>query len=183
MDDPRFLAVQALLDGFDADQVAEAHGIHRWTVFRWLSRYQHAAEEGLLRKPGSGRARKLEDLSENGLERVVLRPASDFGYETTLWTAGRLQAVIQQQYRIKVSKDTVWRRLREAGLTYQNLERQYHETDKEVRQEWVRKNVPKIRKSVPKRRAILYFQDGSNVSLAAFCVRPGRSGEEHQRSR
>ena len=121
-----------------------------------------------MRRLGSGRPRKLEDLSEKGLERLVLKPASDFGYETALWTVARLQAVIHHQYRLKVSKDTVWRRLREAGLTYQKPERQYYELDEEDRQEWVRKDVPRIRKTVKKHRAILYFQDESNVSLTAF---------------
>jgi hypothetical protein len=37
-----------------------------------------------------------------------LRPASAFGYETDLWTVGRLHQVIQEQYRVAVSRDTIW---------------------------------------------------------------------------
>lgn len=85
-----------------------------------------------------------------------------------MWTVGRLHRVIREQYDVAVSRDTVWRRLREAGLTYQKPEREYHEIDEEAQRKWRRYEVPKIRKCVEKYRAILYFQDESNVSLTAF---------------
>jgi len=63
------------------------------------------------------------------------------------------------------------RRLHEAGLTYQKPEREYFELSEEERQEWVRKEVPKIRRAVQKYRAILYFQDEANVSLTALLAK------------
>jgi transposase len=133
-----------------------------------MMRYDADGEDGLLRRPGSGRPRLLEELDEPELRKLVLKPASEFGYETDLWTVRRLHAVIEEEFQVAVSKDTIWRRLREAGLTYQKPERQYHEINEEARKEWVRKEVPKIRKTVEKHRAILYFQDESNISLTAF---------------
>ena len=99
---------------------------------------------------------------------LVLQPATHFGYETDLWTVGRVHQVVQEKLKVVVSKDTIWRRLREAGLTYQKPERQYFETDDKARQEWVEHKLPKIRETVRKYRAILYFQDEANVSLTAF---------------
>jgi transposase len=124
--------------------------------------------DGLQRKPGSGRPRLLEELDEQRLRELVLKPASEFGYETDLWTVRRLHTVIEQEYDVVVSKDTIWRRLREAGLTYQKPEREYHQIDEEARKEWLRSEVPKIRRTIEKYRAILYFQDESNISLTAF---------------
>ena len=60
------------------------------------------------------------------------------------------------------------RRLHEAGLSYQKPEREYFELSEEERDEWIRTDVPKIRRAVRKYRAILYFQDEANVSLTAF---------------
>lgn len=148
--------------------VAEAFGTDRTTVFRWMQRYQSDGEEGLHRKPGSGRPRILEELQEEELRRLILQPASGFGYETDLWTVGRVRAIIEHTYRVRISGDTVLRRLREAGLTYQKPERQYYELDENTRQEWTRTVVPRIRRTVRKHRAILYFQDEANVSLTAF---------------
>jgi transposase len=148
--------------------VAQAFGVDRATLYRWMLRYQGAGEDGLYRKPGSGRPRILEDLSEHELQRLILRPASDFGYETDLWTVGRVRTIIEDTYGVSMSSDTVWRRLREAGLTYQKPERQYYEIDEKAREAWARTEIPRIRRTVLKNKAILYFQDEANVSLTAF---------------
>ncbi len=161
-------AVDALNRGLGVGEVANAYGIDRTTVYRWQRRYEKDGTHGLLRKPGSGRPRKLEDLDEGDLLAIVMQPASAFDYETDLWTVRRLHRVIQDECSVKVSRETIWRRLREAGLTYQKPERQYDEIKPEARQKWLRYEVPKIRRTVEKYRAILYFQDEANVSLTAF---------------
>jgi transposase len=166
--DVRLRAVRAVLRGRSMSDVADAYATDRSTIFRWVNRFQEEGDEGLVRRPTTGRPRKLQELTEEELQSTILQPASHFGYETDLWTVGRLHTVIENQYHIRVSKDTIWRRLREAGLTYQKPEREYYEIDETVRQEWLRKDVPKIRKTIEKHRAILYFQDEANVSLTAF---------------
>ena len=116
----------------------------------------------------TGRPRKLASLDKERLLNIVLQPASVFGYETDFWTVRRLHQVIQRTLDSSVSSYTVWRRLRDAGLTYQKPERQYFEIDQEQRQEWLRTVLPEIRKTVAKHRALLYFEDEANVSLTAF---------------
>jgi len=164
----RVRAVQAVQRGWAVGEAADAFGISRRTLHRWLGRYQRNGEAGLERRLGSGRPRKLAELDEAEVRAIVLCPASAFGYETDLWTVGRLHRVIEEEHQVAISRDTVWRRLREAGLTYQKPEREYHEIDEEARHTWQRDEVPKIRKCVQKFQAILYFQDESNVSLTAF---------------
>lgn len=164
----RIRAIGALGKDLPVGEVAEAYGVNRTTLYRWRTRYEANGKDGLRRRSGSGRPRKLEELDEGELRAIVLKPASAFGYETDLWTVGRLHQVITNRHEVDVSRDTVWRRLREAGLTYQKPEREYYEIDEEVRSKWLRYEAPKIRKAVKKYRAILYFQDESNVSLTAF---------------
>lgn len=164
----RLRAVEAVERGVGVTQVADAFGVDRRTLHRWLARFDGEGPSGLARKPGSGRPRKLTGFDENDFRRLVLQPASTFGYETDLWTVARLQAILAQCLGIVSSRDTVWRRLREAGLTYQKPERHYWEADEEARQQWLRRQVPRIRRIVRKFRAILYFQDEANVSLTAF---------------
>jgi transposase len=166
--DVRLRAVQAVGRGISVTHVAKAYGVDRRTLQRWLSRYNSAGEPGLARQPGSGRPRTLADVSEEDFRWLVLQPASTFDFETDLWTVARLHAVLEECLEIVVSKDTIWRRLREAGLTYQKPERQYWEADETARQEWLRREVPRILRAVRKFRAILYFQDEANVSLTAF---------------
>ncbi len=149
-------------------QVADAYGVNRTTLFRWLRRYITEGNRGLVRRVGSGRPRLLAAFDMEALNDIVLEPASHFGFETDLWTVGRLRQVIREQYGVTISDDTVWRRLRDAGFTYQKPERRYFEVNEEARQEWLRNEAPRIRAAVRKFRGILYFQDESNVSLTAF---------------
>jgi transposase len=97
-----------------------------------------------------------------------LAPASRYGYETDFWTTRRLIQVIDSEFNVSLSKRTVLRRLHEAGLTYQEPEREYFELSEEERQEWIWTEVPKIRRAVRKYNAILYFQDEANISLTAL---------------
>jgi transposase len=164
----RVRAVGAVARGVPVGQVAEAYGIDRTTLFRWVTRQSDRGVDGLHRKSGSGRPRLLGDLDGASLIEIVLRPATEFGFETNLWTIGRLHQVVQEEYDTVISRDTIWRRVRDAGLTYQKPERQYFQVDEEARQEWMRTEAPAIRKCVQKFQALLYFQDEANVSLTAF---------------
>jgi transposase len=164
----RVRAVEAVSRGLPMGEVADAYGIDRTTLFRWTTRYGEDGLNGLKRKHVSGRPRLLEDLDREALWKIVLKPATAFGFETDLWTIGRLHRVVQEEYDTTISHDTIWRRLRDAGLTYQKPERQYFEMDEEAREEWMQTEAPKIRRTVKKYRALLYFQDEANVSLTAF---------------
>lgn len=161
-------AVDAVLCGMTRSSVAVAYGVDRKTISRWVNGYQDGGDNALTRQPGSGRPRKLECISEDRLLAIVIGGAMKFGFETDLWTVGRLRRVIADEFQIKVSKNTVWRRLRDSGLTYQKPAREYYEIDEASRKKWLRYEVPKIRRAVQKHRGILYFQDESNISLTAF---------------
>ena len=80
-------------------EVAEAYGIDRSTLYRWAVRKDTV---GLLRKEGSGRPRLLQELTEEQLVKVVLKPATSYGYETDLWTIGRVHQLIQKEYQTQI---------------------------------------------------------------------------------
>src|SRR5713101_8378420 len=87
-------AVQAALQTQPFGQVAEAYCIDRTTLYRWVRRYHENGKRGLQRRPGSGRPRLLAAFDMEALNDIVLEPASQFGFETDLWTVGRLRRVI-----------------------------------------------------------------------------------------
>ena len=79
-------AAQAAIDGIGISTVAAAYGIDRKTVSRWVSKYSDCGSAALHRKAGSGRPRKLEELTEEELSSMVLKGAIAFGFATDLWT-------------------------------------------------------------------------------------------------
>lgn len=157
-----------LVKGMGVTEVARAHGTDRSTIHRWLARFYAEGDDGLFRRPSPGRPRKLVDLDRPTLTTIVMSPASKFGYETDFWTTPRLIQVIHAEFGVTISKQTVMRRLHEAGMTYQKPERQYFEMSEEERQGWRRRELPRIRRAVRKNKAILYFQDEANISLTAL---------------
>src|SRR5438552_11686113 len=167
--DVRSRAVHAVLrDGVAVTKVAEAYGTDRTTLHRWLARFKAEGHCGLERRPVPGRPRKIANLNAAKLVAIVMAPASTFGYETDFWTTPRLSQVIQANFGVTVSKQTIMRRLHEAGMSYQKPERQYFELSEEERAAWRRQELPKIRRAVRRHRAILYFQDEANISLTAL---------------
>ena len=95
--DIRVPPVRACLNGMPVAKVAKAYKTHRSTVHRWVARYENEnVEKGLIRKPVSGRPRKLESLDEFSLSSIVIKPAPEFGYETDFWTCGRLLQVVRK---------------------------------------------------------------------------------------
>lgn len=163
----RLRAVQSVKEGMSVSDVAKAYKTHPTTIYRWIEK-QKEGDEGLKRKPGSGRPRKLQELNRNQMRLIVLKPAMEYGFETDFWTCKRIQSVVEKKFNLQVSKWTIWRRLREAGLTYQKPERKYYEASEEKREEWIKNTLPEILATVKKYKAILYFEDESNISLTAL---------------
>jgi transposase len=167
--DVRVRAVRAVVeDGLPVSEVAQAYGADRSTLHRWLARFCTDGDEGLVRRPTPGRPRKIGNGDALALKAIVLAPASKFGYETDFWTTRRLIQVVRSELGVTVSKQTMMRRLHEAGMSYQKPEREYFELSEEERADWRRRELPKIRRAVREYRAILYFQDEANISLTAL---------------
>jgi len=167
--DVRVRAVNAVLDGLTVVQVAKAYQVDRTTVHRWLARYYgHDGYDGLQRQPGSGRPRKLQELTIDHWRQIVLQPASTYGFETDFWTCRRLHQIILQEQGEAVSQRTILRRLQEAGLSYQKPEREYFQLDPKARQEWLEETLPQIRQAIEEFRALLYCEDEASISLTAF---------------
>jgi transposase len=167
--DVRVRAVRAVVeDGLSVTEVAQAYGADRSTLHRWLARFYGEGDEGLMRRPVPGRPRKMDAGDTGALKAIVMAPASKFGYETDFWTTRRLIQVVRSELGVIVSKQTMMRRLHDAGLTYQKPEREYFELSEEERGKWRRRELPKIRRAVRENQAILYFQDEANISLTAL---------------
>jgi len=178
--DVRIRAVKAVQGGMAVGQAARAHGVDRTTLHRWLRRHHDEGEAGLQRRTVSGRPRKLQSINGYNLKRIVMAPASHYGFETDLWTVGRVHAVLVDRFNDDVSEDTVWRRLREIGLTWQTPERQYFEADPEIRRRWQEETIPKIRETLQKTGGILYCEDEASVCLTPLL---GKTWAERGRPR
>lgn len=159
-------AVENYLAGELAPTIAKNMGRHRVTIYKWVEIYEkNKSFNDLHEKKRSGRPPKIEAKTIKRVEKALQKPASKFGFETDLWTCSRVHTLLKKKYKVKISRGHVWKILREAGFSYQKPERRYYETDPKAQEEWIRKELPKIKRKARKHKAILYFEDEASISL------------------
>jgi transposase len=144
--DLRVKAVSAYFDKkMQLTTIARVFNIHRITLYRWIKRYRIRKHiNGLQRLPGSGRPCIVKGEHAKKFYKIVLKPASKFGYESDFWTCRRLIQTMNEKFKLTVSQPTMWRLLRELKLTYQKPEKRYFEASKKKRSKWLLETIPQI---------------------------------------
>lgn len=160
-------AVNAHLNGQSVDSISEMFGIHRATVYRWIDKYNESKSLKRSVNPGSGRPPILSNQQIKKLTKLILSPASKYGYETDFWTIRRIIEIAKRYLNVKISKTTMYEMLYNENYSYKKPEKRYYEADEDEQNEWIKRIIPKIKKCVKKHKGILYFEDESNVSLNA----------------
>ena len=160
-------AIQAHLNNQTIASISRTFNVHRSTIHRWLEK--SASEQSLDRRksPGSGRPAKLSDKQIKKLTTLILKPASDYGFETDFWTIRRIISLAKKYLKINISKTTMYEILYNEEYSYKKPEKRYYEANEDEQREWIKNVIPQIKECVKKHRGILYFEDESNVSLNA----------------
>lgn len=160
-------ATKAYKSGQSIATISSSFDIHRSTIYRWLAKLKIEKTLERKNKPGSGRPPKLNKEQTRKLINVILKPASNYGYETDFWTVKRIIAIAKKYLKITISKTTMNNLLHEEEQSYKKPEKRYYEANKKDQKKWIKEAVPQIKARIKKHKAILYFEDEANVSLNA----------------
>lgn len=158
--------VKSILGGSSPIQAAKIIGVDYSTVYRWVKAYEKSGKKALKSKKREGRPRIGDKDKLNKLMKAVKRPASKFGFKTDLWNCTRILQYCNKTLKLKVSRSTINRRLREANLSYKIPEKAFVEANVSLQKDWIENHVPKILQKTKEKRAILYFVDEASVSLS-----------------
>lgn len=162
----RVRAVKAYGSGAKVVDIAHVLGIHPVSVSRWLRLYREGGAISLRSKIIPGRPRKYDCKKIfPGIRKLVKKDATDFGFDTPLWTSRRLQMAMSDHLKLKISGRTVRRVLAEIGLSYQKPEKRAYEQDKKSREIWINKTWPELKERARRERAVVLFGDECSVSL------------------
>ncbi len=109
--------------------IAKMYGVHRTTIHRWIARNKN--EKTLVRKknPGSGKPSKLTKDQTKILTKLILKPATKYGYDTDFWTIRRIIEIAKEYLNIKISKSTMHRILYSEDYSYKKPERRFYEAN------------------------------------------------------
>lgn len=167
----RFRAIELRKKGWTAIQIAGAFGLNRRAVTRWFTIYKERGIDALKSRKAPGPSMKLSQKETAALVRDLKLPATEFGFETPLWTCRRVAYLIQKTTKKQLDYSNVWRLLKRMGLTNQKPERRALEQDPKKAKRWLKEEYPKILAHARRWQAMLYFQDEAGVSLNAVMGR------------
>ena len=142
----RLLAVQRILEGYAAAEVAEFLEVSPRTVWRWLALYRGAGLEGLAARPAPGRPRKLTTTQEKIVLRWLHDDPTEHGFPTELWTAPRLANLIEREFGVRLNPRYLNTWLRDRGFTPQKPQRVARERDPAAIEGWLATDWPRIKK-------------------------------------
>jgi transposase len=167
----RRLAVQRLLEGYPAEEVAEFLDVSTRTVWRWLALFRAEGSKGLTARPVPGRPRKLTSTQEKIILRWLRHSPTVLGFATELWSAPRLAQLIEQEFDIRFNSRslTVW--LRDRGFTPQKPQRVPRERVPTKIEAWLATDWPRIKKKARRQDASLVLIDESGLLMAPLVRR------------
>ena len=142
----RWLAVRRVADGYSTQEVADFLGVDSSTVRRWLAVFRARGGAGLEAKSVSGRPGKLTSIQEKIALRWLTESPMHHGFETELWTAGRLAQLIREEFGVGLNPRYLSTWLRDRGFTPQKPERVPRERDPEAIAAWLKADWPRIKK-------------------------------------
>jgi transposase len=148
----RMIAADLLRKGVSEAEVARQVGAHRQSVNRWAVVLEKQGRAGLKRADRAGRPPKLNEKEFDRLRKELQRGPESLGYETLLWTSGRVAVLIEELFGVRYHEDHVWRILRKLGWSCQRPVGRALERDEEAIRRWKIRRWPALKKK-PKRKA------------------------------
>jgi transposase len=142
----RLLAVERVLEGYSAEEVADFLGVDPRSVRRWVVAFRQAGISALAAQPAAGRPPKLTCTQEKIIRRWLADKPTEHGFPTDLWTGPRLAHLIREEFGVGLNPRYLADWLRRREFTPQKPSRIPRERDPEVIAGWLVSNWPRIKK-------------------------------------
>ena len=147
----RLAAAQDLLEGeMSQVEIAEKHGVTPSAVSKWKSTLEEEGIEGLKSTNDEGNQGPDSELDERDREQLVElleEGAQAHGWETDLWTAKRVAALIEHEFDIDYTVRHCSRILRELGYRPVKPRQDAAEKDPEEKRRWLSEEAEQLKKS------------------------------------
>lgn len=157
-------AVKSIKNGQSPEKVAEILNVNRVTVYGWLARFRENGWSGLDAKKRGGRPTKLDGKALKWIfETVSIKNPLQLKFSFALWTAKMIGQLIEKRFKIKLSKASVCRLLKQLGLTPQRPIWKAYQQKPEAVRNWLKKEYPKIQTLSKEMKAEIYFADEAGV--------------------
>jgi transposase len=144
----RLLAIAAVLDGASRAEAARIGGMDRQTLRDWVIRFNEHGPDGLTNIPSPGARPKLDAAHRAFLSRVVEDGPIPAVHGVVRWRACDLIALLQEEFGISVSDDTIYRALKDLGFAHLSARPKAYRQDIQAMEAFKKTSLPMWRRSV-----------------------------------
>lgn len=145
--------IRLLQQGVHPSEVARRVKVQHRSVGRWAKAYAEQGRKGLRKARRAGRKPRLSGEDLRRLERGLLRGPEALGYETPLWTSGRVADLIERELGVRYHAGHVWRILVRLGWSCQRPEGRARERNEAAIQHWKKVRWPALKKKPARKGA------------------------------
>lgn len=143
----RLRAVEAVVkDNLPVAAVAKRFKVNLRTLYLWLARYRKSGRSGIAARPAPGAPKKLQEKDLRRLEKKILKGAKAAGFPNDLWTCARIRDLIKKEFGVDYHFNHVGKILARMGWSPQRPAKQAIERDDRRIQDWVKVEMPRIKK-------------------------------------
>jgi transposase len=141
----------ALLEKSDLSksEVARTLGVSYTSVKNWWKAYTDSGMEMSALSAGrhTGRPPRMSGSQRRRLAELLSEGAEHHGFETDVWTTGRVARLIRENFGIDYHPAHVSKMLGSMGLSWQKAEGVARERDEAKVKDWVHNVLPDIKKA------------------------------------
>ena len=164
LEEIRIRAVLQVQNGKSPEDVIEALGMSRARIYAWLAAYRNGGIDALKAKKLNGRPPKLTAKDLQWLYHTIVQGnPRQYRFEFALWTLGMIRELISSRLKVKLSTSSVWRLLRQLGLTCQRPLFKATQQNPQAVKQWLNKTYPQIKALAKRVGAQIFFGDEAGV--------------------
>ncbi len=145
----RLLALAAIYDGGSRSEAARLGGVGLQTIRDWVLRFNAEGPGGLVDGKAPGRQSKLTGEQRHALVEIVERGPIPAAHGVVRWRLIDLAQWVWEEYRIRISKQTLSRELRALGYRKLSARPRHHAQDGEATEAFKKTFPPVWRLSPP----------------------------------
>lgn len=149
--------------GVRPEQIADALGLDRSTVYGWRAAYRQHGTEALQARPIPGRPHKLGQAELDQLDELVRTDPRTLGFTQALWTRAMVGKLITTEFGVRLSLPTVGRVLHRLGMSPQRPLHAACEQDPEAVRHWKDQEYPQLAEQARVEGATLFFVDEAGI--------------------
>src|ERR671933_1912292 len=163
----RLRAVEQVARGVPAAQVGSglaALGLHRRTIYTWLTTERTEGRAALRARPVPGRRRKLTDAQLGELAALIDQTdPRHHGFAVALWTREIVRQLIKARFGVELTVASVGRTLHDLGFSAQRPLYRAWQADPAAVARWKQVEYPKIAAQAKAAGGTVFFVDEAGV--------------------